>query len=437
MSPLQGNAQEALNSLPKRIILEPTTRCNLACRMCVKQSGEQAICEGDMDPATFANLAPVLPQAEGVTFSGIGEPLLHSRLEELVAQAKTFLPEGAQIGMQSNGVLMTLQRARSLLQAGMNRICLSVDGSSPELFSRIRRGGQLRDIEQAFAALDQARRESGRRLQLGAQYVLQRDNVGQLPAAIQWAAGQGVDFFLVTHLLPYGEAALSQSLFPLSSDASREFFQRKRREAQKQGLDLHHYFQIRWKYHKSPAEQGLVRFVEDMVQEAADQGIALNLSLLLQEADLAVDQVESNFARAEQSAAQCGVELSLPALAPSFHRHCAFVEKGCTFLSWDGSVHPCYYLWHTYSSWRKGERKPLQSKVFGHVDREGLETIWNSSEYRSFRGQALSYEYPYCWECTFFPCNLVDSLPFETDCYTLTVPCGDCPWNLGVVQCLV
>lgn len=437
MTSMHRNEQATAQSLPRRIVLEPTTRCNLACRMCVKQSGDQAICEGDMDPATFANLAPALPQAEAITFSGIGEPLLHPGLEELIARAKALLPETAQVGMQSNGVLVTPQRARSLLQAGLSRICLSVDGSSPELFSRIRRGGQLGDIEQAFAALDQERRGREHPLQLGAQYVLQRDNVEQLPAAVEWAAAQGVDFFLVTHLVPYGKAALSQSLFPLSTDASRTFFQHKRREAEQQGLDLHHYFQVRWKYHKSPDEQRLVRFVEAMVQEAADKGIALNLSLLLQEADIAVDEVQSSFARAEQRAAQCGVELSLPALAPSFERHCAFVEQGCTFISWDGSVHPCYYLWHTYSSWRKGQRKPLQSKVFGHVEHEHLETIWNQQEYRSFREQALGYEYPLCWECTFFPCNLVDSLPFETDCYTLTVPCGDCPWNLGVAQCMV
>ncbi|ACV68240.1 radical SAM/SPASM domain-containing protein [Desulfohalobium retbaense] len=436
MSTVKGNEESAVLASPKRIVLEPTTRCNLACRMCVKQSGEQAICEGDMPPATFAHLASVLPQAEAVTFSGIGEPLLHPRLEELIAQAQTLLPQTAQIGMQSNGVLMTPQRARSLLQAGLSRICLSVDGSSPELFSRIRRGGQLGDLEQAFAILDRARRESGRSLQLGAQYVLQRDNVEQLPAAVEWAAGQGVDFFLVTHLLPYGEAALSQSLFPLSTDASRALFQRKRREAEQQGLDLFHYFQVRWKYNKSSAEKRLVRFVEDMVQEAANQGIALNLGLLLQEADIAVDEVESSFVRAEQRAAQCGVELSLPALAPTFQRHCAFVEDGCTFIAWDGSVHPCYYLWHTYSTWRKGQRKPIQAKVFGHVDREDLKAVWNCPEYRSFRKQVVSYEYPYCWECTFFPCNMVDTDAFETDCYTLEVPCGDCPWGQGIVQCL-
>ena len=34
------------------------------------------------------------------------------------------------------------------------------------------------------------------------------------------------------------------------------------------------------------------------------------------------------------------------------------------------------------------------------------------------------------------PCDLIEAGSFEHDCYGGAVPCGDCPWALGLLQCL-
>jgi len=57
--------------------------------------------------------------------NGIGEPLLHPQLEAFIARARSLLPEGASIGFQTNGMALTDQRAASLVDAGLDRICLS------------------------------------------------------------------------------------------------------------------------------------------------------------------------------------------------------------------------------------------------------------------------------------------------------------------------
>src|SRR5512142_1119827 len=93
----------ALREHPSRLFVETTTRCNLACPMCVKQSGGSALREGDLSPVTFAALEPAFPYLESLVLNGIGEPLLHPRLEQFIDWAKECMPSRSWVGFQSNG----------------------------------------------------------------------------------------------------------------------------------------------------------------------------------------------------------------------------------------------------------------------------------------------------------------------------------------------
>jgi len=77
---------------PTKLFVEVTTRCNLRCAMCVKQSAGQGLAEGDMTEETFARLAPAFPHLEALVLNGIGEPLLNRRLERFVELARRDLP---------------------------------------------------------------------------------------------------------------------------------------------------------------------------------------------------------------------------------------------------------------------------------------------------------------------------------------------------------
>jgi MoaA/NifB/PqqE/SkfB family radical SAM enzyme len=193
----------ALRPYPSKLFVEITSRCNLGCFMCVKQTGGGCIAEGDLSAAHFAALEPALPTLEALLLNGVGEPLLHPQLEAFIRRAKELMPAGSSVGFQSNGLLLTPQRALALAEAGLDRICLSVDASTPEIFRQLRQGGELPAIDSAFAALQRAREVSGRNdLQVGAEVVVMRDNLSALPATLEWAAQRGATFALVTHMLP-------------------------------------------------------------------------------------------------------------------------------------------------------------------------------------------------------------------------------------------
>ena len=140
---------------------------------------------------------------------------------------------------------------------------------------------------------------------------------------------------------------------------------------------------------------------------------------------------------AEKVAADTGLRLTLPAHSPRYERRCDFIEDGGAFISWDGRVHPCYFLWHTYSCFVTEWQKYVTARDFGTIDEESLSSIWNKPIFTSFPGgKPATYDYPFCTNCTLAPCDYIDSKTFEQDCFTNTIPCGDCQWCLGLFQCL-
>ncbi len=143
---------------PSKLFVEVTTKCNLKCGMCVKQNSDGGIKEGSMSAEIFDALAPAFPHLEALILNGIGESLLHPQLEALIRRAKARMPAGSWVGFQTNGMLLNGSRAESLVDAGLDRICLSMDAISPESFSSIRNGGEMSGVESALSTLGRAQR---------------------------------------------------------------------------------------------------------------------------------------------------------------------------------------------------------------------------------------------------------------------------------------
>jgi putative metalloenzyme radical SAM/SPASM domain maturase len=404
--------------------------------MCVKQSREQAIGEGDLASETFDGLQPALPFLETLVLTGIGEPLLHPGLEEFVACARSAMPRRGEIGIQTNGLLLDRRRARSLVESGLSRICISLDAAAPETFRRLRRGAEVGDVEAGFANAVRARNKARRPLDIGAEFVMQRDNLRELPHVVETAADLGADFLLVSQMLPYSRDMADLAIYGGDTDVSRAFFRRWRKRAQEEQIELDRYFRTLGRYRLSAQERAAAEFVRRMNSEAARLGIPLNLRSLLQGGPSALDQARTACRSARRAARDRGVRLILPSLVPRFDRYCPFAEEGAAFVAWQGTVHPCHFLWHGCACYPFGRRKLLEPVTFGDLRRSDILEIWRNPDFLSFRSKVLEYDYPFCWSCNVGPCNLIQGEPFEHDCHAVDVPCGDCPWCSGLLQCL-
>ncbi|HIJ94189.1 MAG TPA: radical SAM/SPASM family putative metalloenzyme maturase [Desulfuromonadales bacterium] len=427
----------AVRPYPTKLFVETSSRCNLNCAMCVKQHQASHIIDGDLSPEVFMALLPALPTLESLILNGVGEPLLNPHMETFIRTAKELMPPHGWIGFQTNGLLMTEQRAVTLVKAGLDRVCVSVDAIVPETFTAVREGGSVEGVERALAALVQARSQCERPdVRIGIEFVAMRSTITQLPGTLEWASRRGVDFAIVTHMLPYDQKNADEALYSTISDKAYEIFRTWLEKATQAGLDLNDYIATLKKYTRTPEELAVVAMIKAMKTEAAEQNVMLDVLKLIQHDRMQSDHIREIFEEAQEVAARTGLELRLPEIALKEHRSCSFVEEGSAFVSWNGDISPCYFLWHSYECFASGWQQQVKPTTFGNLADNDIREIWNSPQFIEFRRNVLDYDYPSCASCGLAPCDYVQTDQFEQDCHVRTVPCGACLWCTGVFQCL-
>lgn len=116
--------------------IEVTGRCNLGCRYCLHHNNEFHERIGqDID---IDHLLPLLPQLDGaqiLRLHGLGEPLLVKNLEEVIRVARRYVET---VTFTTNGTLLTESRSLSLAEAGLNRLCVSIDSLDPAYHRTVR-----------------------------------------------------------------------------------------------------------------------------------------------------------------------------------------------------------------------------------------------------------------------------------------------------------
>ena len=423
---------------PEKLILEPTTRCNFKCDMCVKQSKGCCIAEGDLSNDVFSRCESLFSSLKSVIFTGIGEPLLNSNLEDYISRARDLMPDKSTRGFQTNGKLLTRARAISLFKAGMNKICISVDTVRPGLFDAVRQGGMLSDVDQAFDSLKNARdKVSFARVKIGIEFVLMKKNMEELPFVVEWAAAKQVDFIIITHLTAYEKHLENQIAFLNNSFEAFDLFEKLKQKALTKGIDITRYDKILWKVNKSDKDIQIYKMVRAFKDEALKRDLYVNLFHLLSESPGEYERVRTIFDLAITKAKNHGIELTLPKIRPKTHRKCSFIEDNSYFVSWDGNVSPCYFLWHRYNVMRMGYVKHVTPVFFGNLLEVSPEDIWESDAFKTFRTKVKLYDYPNCHAWCETRCDYVLDEPFYQDCYINDIPCCDCHWNLGLLNCLV
>lgn len=135
-----------VRDFPVHLDIEITNRCNIRCTFCDKLpllSDDQI---GDMEIDLFKKIIDEGAEHDlwGVKLSYRGEPLLHSEIIEMVYYAKK---KGVlDVFFNTNGMLLNEKMSRSLIDAGLDRISISVDGIDPERFEKERRGASFKKI---------------------------------------------------------------------------------------------------------------------------------------------------------------------------------------------------------------------------------------------------------------------------------------------------
>lgn len=129
-----------LSYMPVRLWVELTSHCNLACVMCPNKDLPKDQ-KGFMD---FGLFRKIIDEAQGSVFDvhlmHRGESLLHPEFFRMVRYAHEA---GLVTRFHTNGTLLDEDKARRLIDSGLDQFAFSFDGFDKESYEKIRVRGQF------------------------------------------------------------------------------------------------------------------------------------------------------------------------------------------------------------------------------------------------------------------------------------------------------
>jgi MoaA/NifB/PqqE/SkfB family radical SAM enzyme len=179
--------------------VEITSRCATNCQFCPQTILRENWVGSNMSLDLFREtIAPDLDQFEMVYLQGWGEPLLHPDLWEMLALAKA---QGCRTGFTTNGLVLTEDSARRIVELEVDIISCSLAGATADLHESLRCGTSFSKILENIGRLLVLRGAAGSaKPWVELHYLMTRRNLHELPAFVHLAADLGVDEAVATNL---------------------------------------------------------------------------------------------------------------------------------------------------------------------------------------------------------------------------------------------
>ncbi len=181
--------------VPPILTIEPTNICNLRCPLCVTGNGSMVRENGRMDFPAYKRLIDELAdRAIYVVLFHQGEPYINRQFNEFVAYAKQ---RGLYVTTSSNAHYFDPQTAEATVASGLDTIIISVDGATPESYSRYRVGGSLEKALMGTRNLIAAKNRLHRKTPyIYLQFIVMKHNEHELAAMEKLTAELGADRLL-------------------------------------------------------------------------------------------------------------------------------------------------------------------------------------------------------------------------------------------------
>lgn len=131
-------------STPLMIEIYPMYACNFACKYCMmslektKRSfvSDKIAMDFNLYKKCIDDIAAFPEKLKILRFAGIGEPLLHKNIAEMVEYA-IFKKIANSVEIITNASLLTPQMSDSLISAGLSRLIVSLQGTTREKYQEI------------------------------------------------------------------------------------------------------------------------------------------------------------------------------------------------------------------------------------------------------------------------------------------------------------
>ena len=178
--------------LPMTVSIEPTTACNLRCPEC--PSGLRAFSRptGNLKKDFFTKTIEELHQhLVYLIFYFQGEPYINPDFLEMVKLANQ---KGIYTITSTNAHFLNDANAKKTIESGLNRLIISVDGTTQEVYEQYRKEGKLENVLQGAKNIVKWKKElKSKTPHIIFQFLVVKPNEHQIPELYQLAKEIGVD----------------------------------------------------------------------------------------------------------------------------------------------------------------------------------------------------------------------------------------------------
>lgn len=177
---------------PISISIEPTTSCNLSCPECPSGLKKFTRPTGKINLSDYKLiLAQMGRHLQYITLYFQGEPLLHPLFSEFVILAKE---KKITVATSTNAHFLNRETAQKVVDSGLDRLIISLDGTDQETYTKYRRGGDFDTVISNIKSMVEVRQE--RRVNhpfLELQFLVLKHNEHQIQEVKKMGKALGID----------------------------------------------------------------------------------------------------------------------------------------------------------------------------------------------------------------------------------------------------
>ena len=177
---------------PVTVSYEPTTACNLRCPECPSGLRSFTRPTGNMKEDFFrASIEELSDKLMYLIFYFQGEPYIHPQFLEMVSHAHK---KGIYTITSTNGHFLNDENAKKTILSGLDRLIISVDGTTQEVYENYRKEGKLATVLQGARNIVKWKKElKSSSPHIIFQFLVVRPNEHQIEEIYQLASEIGID----------------------------------------------------------------------------------------------------------------------------------------------------------------------------------------------------------------------------------------------------
>lgn len=178
--------------LPFSVAIEPTTACNLRCPECPSGLRSFSRPTGNLKEDFFRKTIDELhKEVFYLTFYFQGEPYINPDFLDMVKYAHS---KGIYTSTSTNAHFLNEENARKTVESGLDRLIISIDGTTQETYEAYRKAGKLSNVIQGTKNILKWKKElKSKKPEVIFQFLVVKPNEHQIPELYKLAKELGVD----------------------------------------------------------------------------------------------------------------------------------------------------------------------------------------------------------------------------------------------------